>query len=194
MESGRAGGIHKKSARSPACISGSDYDLKETGADGKPVVRQITIKDKSWGTFDNGKTWKSESADDRSLFNVVDAALAPDRMKPAFETVGTEKHGSETWLHIRLKQADPKPQSDRDVWQYWLLMDKDSQPVSVRRFAGYVLMQGNPVVLRSRIHALAEDGAAIDPPKNEKAPLFSLRDFAHGFCRYPMRAEHSTRM
>lgn len=152
-----------KKARVTGLISGSDYDLTETTAEGKPVVRQITIGNKSWGTFDNGKTWRKESADDRALYNLIYAGLAPDRMKPPFEAAGSEQHDGKTWLHIR-ETGYPKPASDRDVWQYWILMDGENKPVSVRRFAGFVLMEGNPVYCDA-VFTRAEEGAAIKPPQ-----------------------------
>lgn len=152
-----------KKARITGMISGADYDLTQTTPEGKVTLRQITIKDKSWGTFDGGKTWKNESADDRALYNLIQAGLAADRMKPPFETIGKEDHDGSTWLHIREK-VDPKPESDKSVWQYWILMDKEDQAVAVRRFAGFVLMQGVPVYCQTDF-APAQEGAAIHPPK-----------------------------
>ncbi|HWB59956.1 MAG TPA: hypothetical protein VG733_10710 [Chthoniobacteraceae bacterium] len=152
-----------KKARITGLLQGRDYDLNEVSSDGKSNVHQITIGDLSWGSFDGGKTWKKESADDRDLYNVLQAGLFADRMKPAFEIVDTAKRGDNTLLHIR-EIGPEKPKSERDTWQYWLLMDKDNKPLSVQRFAGYVLMQDNPLYCDVTFTP-APEGAAIKPPK-----------------------------
>ena len=151
-----------KKVRVSGLISGSDYDLAETSADGRPVVRQITIGQESWGSFDGGRTWKPEKADDRALFNLIYAGIAADRMKPPFEQAGTETRGGDTLLHL-VEKVQPKPKSDGDVWQYWLLVDKDNNPVGMRRFAGHVMMQDSAVFCDASF-APAGKGEKIQPP------------------------------
>jgi hypothetical protein len=143
-------------------ISGADFDLTETPEDGSAGIRQIAIGSKSWGSSDNGVTWKPKQADDRFMYNLLHASLDTDRVQPAFETVETADHDGETWLHIREKE-NKKVDSEKDRPNCWILLDKDGQPVSVRRVAGYVMMDDTAVYCEAD-YTRAAAGEEIKPP------------------------------
>jgi len=151
----------KKKARVHGLISGRNFDLSmEPEADGTPI-RQIAIKDKSWASYDGGKTWKKMSADDRPVYLWVQSPIMGGVLPP-FEAVGRETHGTESWLHVRLKVSE-KLDSEKERPHYWLALDAEGDANGVRRYEGN-LAQGEQVIFCEIDYRPAGKDVAIKPP------------------------------
>ena len=125
-------------------VSGNDFDLTtdDFGKQGKVSARRIGVGGKVWQeSVGSGKkknaannvAWKlCEGGDDvvRAPLYAVTEALLPVNARYYYEAAGTEKHGSETWLHIRCAT----PPIDRAPWrEYWIQIGADGAPLGVRR-------------------------------------------------------------
>jgi len=151
-----------KKARVHGMIKGRDFDLAmEPDADGTPI-RQIAINDKAWGSYDHGNTWKAVDSEDRLIFSWVHSPVRSGGNLPAFEAVGSESQGNETWLHLRLKVSE-KLESEKQRPHYWLALDADGHPLGVRHYEGN-LAQGEHVIYCVVDYRPAGKGAAIKPP------------------------------
>jgi hypothetical protein len=142
-------------------IQGRDFDLTYQSDDGKGADRQIAIKDKSWFSKDGGKTWKSVSADDRLVYNLVHTPLLADRMQPAFEEVGREEHDGEKWVQVRLK-VDEKVGPD-ELPTYWLSLDDAGKATGIRRHHGSIFMSKDSVIACKLDYAPAGDKKIAKP-------------------------------
>ena len=173
-----------KKARITGLISGQDFDLTETPLEGGTAIREIAIKRKAWGSFDGGATWRKEKPDDRLPFNIVNAAMVPGRMEVGFETLDKEEQEGGALVHIRVKDtsivsakppaenvtpgsaaATPATDSDTDRMNYWLLLDKAGNAVSVRRYSGPIYMGGD--IVHCDESFTKADGEKIMPPKGK---------------------------
>jgi hypothetical protein len=116
----------KKTIKLRGLLSGTDFDLTmEPGVKPNAPMRGIVIKDKAWVCSD-GETWHAGSADDRLLYNWTHTPIMANRHLPAFEKVGSEKHGDQTWLHLRLKVPEKKP-NPKELPQYWIVIDSNGR-------------------------------------------------------------------
>jgi hypothetical protein len=132
----------KKKLRIHGLINGNDFDLATQPEDGSSPMRQVTIVTLSRLSSDGGNTWKKTDAKDRGVFNWVHSPLIGNDNLPPFETVGRESHEGETWQHIRLKVAE-KVEDQAQLPHYWIAVNEQGEPLSVRRFEGPVIIQGN---------------------------------------------------
>jgi hypothetical protein len=143
-------------------IQGTDFDLTMDPGNGKPLIRQIAIKGKSWASMDGGAQWKAADIRDRAAYDWITAPIAADRMKPPFEKVGVESHGTESWLHLRMVLTD-NAIADAAPPEYWLLVDKAGKPISVRHYIGALFFQG--AILKCEAdYSAAGDKDEIKPP------------------------------
>lgn len=150
----------KKSIRVQGIIMGEDFDIVWKAEDGS-VTRQIALGENAWATYD-GKKWKAIDRDDRLVYNLVRGPIRvtnPDA-ESVYEELGTEQRNGETWLHIRFKA----PEKGASVPEYWLALDAEGQPISVRRYVGAVAFGNNNVVQCEADYAPAKAGTTIKPP------------------------------
>jgi len=97
----------EKTIKLHGLLSGEDYDLTMEPRG----MRGIMIKDKAWVCSDR-ETWHAGSPDDRLPYDWTHTPImAGGITKLPFEKVGTEQRDGQTWLHIRLKVAEKKNQS-----------------------------------------------------------------------------------
>jgi hypothetical protein len=154
-----------KSARSTdihGIIQGADFDLTMDPGAGKPLIRQIAIKDKSWASMDGGSQWKSADIRDRAAYDWIVAPIAADRMRPPFEKIGVESHGTESWLHLRMVLTENAIAGAAPA-EYWLLLDKAGKPASVRHYTGALYFQG-AVLQCETDYSAPGDKDEIKPP------------------------------
>ncbi len=150
---------YKKVATFHGIIFHRDFDLVQEGT---VPVHSIAIKDRAWGSFDNGKTWRKEDPDDRLAYGLLYAPIVPGHMQMTFEVLGKEQHDGQTWLHIAGKR-DSEDQSLDEVPQYWIQIDGNGNPVYVRRYQGAVLTQGQMIKSVEAFEPAPPD-TAINPP------------------------------
>jgi hypothetical protein len=155
----RATVTYKQSIRVQGILMGKDFDLAWKAGDGS-ITRQIALGENAWLTYD-GKKWKAIQPDDRLVYNLVHSPIRvtnPDA-EPKYEEVGTEQRNGETWLHIRFQTREV----EASVPQYWLALDAEGWPISVRRFVGGVAI-GDSVFQCEADYAPAKAGITIKPP------------------------------
>jgi hypothetical protein len=126
----------EKTVRIHGLLSGEDFDLTMASEDGRPLNRQIAIKNHAWANPTGGKTWKKAQASDRLLYDLADAPIAPAPWAPPFEKVGDEQHADVNWLHIRAKTESNTDANE--LSQYWLALDAQGQPLYVARYQGVI--------------------------------------------------------
>jgi hypothetical protein len=125
----------EKTIRIHGLVSGEDFDLTMEFEDGG-VMRQIALGDKAWAKPTGDKPWKKAQPNDRLVYNLADAPIAPAPWAPAFEKVGEEPHNGATWLHIR---GRTKGNTDaNELSQYWLALDAQGQPLYIARYEGVI--------------------------------------------------------
>ena len=96
----------EKDMKISGIIFGKDFDLTIETVDG--TRRQIALGDKGWSSDDGGKTWKENKEIDRRFYYLMHTPIkySADEKIPPFATVGTEKLGDESLLHIRFIAPD----------------------------------------------------------------------------------------
>jgi tetratricopeptide (TPR) repeat protein len=157
-------------------LSGKDFDLTmEPGVKPDTPMREIVIKDKGWICSD-GETWHAGSADDRLIYNWAHTPILSGRLEPAFEQVGTEQRNGQTWLHIKLKVAEAKP-DPKELPQYWLVLDPQGQAQYIGRAEMPMFSRGaNQVIHCSFDYAPAKEKIQpppLGPPVDDKAYGFN---------------------
>jgi tetratricopeptide (TPR) repeat protein len=138
-------------------------------------MRGIVIKDKAWVCSD-GETWHAGQPDDRLLYNWAHVPIMADRKLPPFETVGSEQHNGQTWLHVRLK-APEKKMNPKELPQYWLVLDSQGQAQYIGHTEMPMFSQArNQVMYCSLDYAPAKEKIApppLGPPVDDKAYGFN---------------------
>jgi len=148
-------------------IAGEDFDLTLESGDRNPV-RQIGLKDKVWASFDEGKTWKVQTAADqatfRRVYGFVHDPVRADATLPALEVAEQQKHDGETWMHLWPKIRE---KAGSEQMEYWIAISQDPQRNGVRRYEGPVTEPGHE---KEPLHVAVTYQPAkdktIQPPSN----------------------------
>jgi len=158
---------YTKTAWITGTISHEDFDLIQTPEDqSSQTFRAIAIGKKAWATFDGGKKWKTESAEDRMIFNLVYAPIVPNRLQSEFEVISSEKHGQSTWIHIAAK-IPGKIESEDQRPHYWIEVDEGGKAVAVRRYEGG--LAGGGVIINCKTdYTLLPPSTKLHPPRGKQ--------------------------
>ncbi len=173
-----------KKARVHGLIAGREFDLTMEPEDGGNPIRQITMKDRGWASFDGAKTWTKTSVEGgRSIYHWVHGPIDSEGVLPPFESVGREERNGAPVLHLRLKVSE-KLGSEKERPHYWIALNPEGQAQSVRRYEGN-LLQGEQVIFCEADYRPAGEGAAIKPPtalvKTEAGPPPPIEGKTFGF-------------
>lgn len=164
----RGNGAEKSSFSSSGLVSGADYDISHPyypgGRQADTIRRVISVGGKSWSTTDAGRTWQP-GTDDRAAWYYWPASelLAMGGGGGPWQVVAMEKHGSETWLHIR--------QAGGNGAHFWLQLDAGGKAVALRRFARMAL-EGGVLVYGAGVDFSSYDTEEFSPaaPGDKIAP------------------------
>jgi hypothetical protein len=155
-----------KSMKISGIVFGKDFDLTIETLDG--VTRQITLGEKNWSSADGGKTWKATEKTDRRFYYLAHTPIKPDEtMPPPFEALGTEKVGSESFLHIRFIAPD-KVTYEGDRPNYWIETPEKGPPV-IRRYYGPAAFENEYINERVEYSLVTEKNPIVAPPGNPLA-------------------------
>ena len=153
--------------------SGGDFDetitLPAAKGEGVLTTRRTGVGGNAWRSTDGGATWKEDPV-------CLPSTVLPARLLgggpalPLYDAVGTERHGSETWLRIRLAPGVGIAEAN---WHFWLLLDKTGRAVLVRRCAWpnsdsrEPYLQGKPGEMTYSVEDFtpAKEGDKIEPPE-----------------------------
>ncbi len=161
-------------------LAGEDFDLT-LEPENRNAVRQISIKDRIWVSFDGSKTWKLQAPADQATFRRVYAFVHDpirfDATRPVLGVADQQKRDGETWMHLRPKISDKK-NAELQQMEYWIAINQDPQRNGVRRYEGPVTEAGHE---KEPLHCVATyqpaNSKTIQPPAAEKAePTVSLLD------------------
>jgi tetratricopeptide (TPR) repeat protein len=148
-------------------IFGEDFDLTIETLDG--TTRHIALGDKSWSSNDGGKTWQQNKEIDRRFYYLMHTPIkfSADEKIPPFATVGTEKLGDESLLHIRFVAPD-KMTYEGDRPNYWFAMQDPKSPV-IHRYWGPMGFENTYVTDRVDYTPNTDEHPIIQPPGNPHA-------------------------
>jgi len=156
-----------KKMRVHGLLAGDDFDLTLEPED-RNAVRQISIKDRIWVSFDGSKTWKLQAPADQATFRRVYAfvhePIRLDATRPALGVADQQKRDGETWMHLRPKISDKK-NAELQQMEYWIAINQDPQRNGVRRYEGPVTEAGHE---KEPLHCVATyqpaNSKTIQPP------------------------------
>jgi hypothetical protein len=157
----------EKDMKVSGIIFGKDFDLTIETVDG--TRRQIALGDKGWSSDDGGKTWKENKEIDRRFYYLMHTPIkySADEKIPPFATVGTEKLGDESLLHIRFIAPD-KITYEGDRANYWIAIQDRQSPV-IHRFLGPMGFENNYVTDQVDYTLVTDEHPILSPPGNPRA-------------------------